>query len=166
MALSEVFDASFEQVRLALSVCVFIVLYSTFFLVPCYSMTFDSTTYYTVLDDWNKGVAGNETEPPPMKPWLYSYLGFVTCAIWIQFYNFYNPSYALGGTLLTLISAGLAAVVTDQLVMHVEENCGQDIQNGEVDQRSSLGALPYIIMTVPAVNILLASYIPTKLFLT
>lgn len=128
-------------------------------------MTFDSTKYFTVLDDWDD-IVGTQTEPPPMKPWLFAYLGFVTCALWIQFYNYYTSDWALGGTFLTLISAGLAAVVTDQLVMHVEENCGQDIQNGEVDERSSLGSLPYVIMAVPALNILLDAFVPAKLFLT
>lgn len=101
-----------------------------------------------------------------MKPWLFSYLGFVTCALWIQFYNFFDSTWALGGTLLTLISAGLAAVITDQLVMHVEENCQTDIQGEAANQSSQLGPLSYIIMSVPALNILLDSYIPAKLFLT
>ena len=101
-----------------------------------------------------------------MKPWLYAYLVFATLALLVQFYNFWNDSYALGGTLMTLVSAGLAAVVTDQLVMHVEENCNLDIHGEAALQSSELGSQPYVIMSVPVVNILIDAYVPAKLFLT
>ena len=63
-------------------------------------------------------------------------------------YNFYNPP-TPSADAADAISAGLAAVVTDQLVMHVEENCGQDIQNGEVYQRSSLGRCRILLWPSP-----------------
>ena len=166
MGLASVFDASFEQVRVALAVCTFVVMMTTFFLLPCYSLTAETTVSYTVLDDWNKGLVSLETLPPPLKPWLWAYLSFMSLALWIQFYNFWNMDYALGGTLMALISAGLAAVITDQLEMHVQENCNIDVAGEGGLQSAELGSLPYLIMAVPVMSILIDCYVPAKLFLT
>ena len=166
MALGSIFDVPFSDVRTALVICVFVVLYSTFFLLPCYSVTLDSTTSYTVLDDWTKGLVSVMTEPPPLKPWLYAYIVFITLALAIQLYNFWNTSMALGGTLLSLISAGIAAVVTDQLVLHVSENSNLNIAGEANDQKAELGTLPYLILAFPAANILLDAYEPAKMFFT
>lgn len=166
MGLESVFDVPFSDVRIALTVCTFVVLYSTFFVLPCYSVTLDSTTSYTVLDDWTKGLVSVETEPPPLKPWLYAYLVFITLALFVQFYNFWDKTAALGGTLFALIAAGLSAVITDQLVLHVAENSNLDIAGEANDQKADLGSLPYLIMAFPAASILLDTFEPAKMFFT
>ena len=129
-------------------------------------MTAGSTVSYTILDDWSQGLVSLETLPPPMKPWLWAYLSFMSLALWIQFYNYWNMDYALGGTLMALISAGIAAVVTDQLEMHVQENCNINIAGEASLQSAEIGSLPYVIMAVPVMSILLDSFVPAKLFLT
>lgn len=126
----------------------------------------DSTTTFTVLDDWTKGLVSLMTEPPPLKPWLYAYLVFITLALFIQIYNYWDSAFSLGGTFLSLISAGLSAVITDQLVLHVAENSNLDVGGEANEQKAELGSLPYLIMAFPALNILIDAYEPAKMFLT
>ena len=67
---------------------------------------------------------------------------------------------------MSLISAGISAVITDQLVLHVAENSNLNVGGEANEQKAELGSLPYLIMAFPALNILIDSYEPAKMFFT
>ena len=146
----------YEQVRKAISVVLFTVLFSTFFVVPLYTLSIaQDDRSYTILDDLSN-IVGTQTTPPPLVPLYYTFFAFAILGTLVQMAVAFEWEVVAGyvnANWPMFIAALVAAVAADQVAIHVQRNTRPD---QFIDATN--GGLAYVALAIPAIGLCTDAY--------